>query len=81
MSMRRPRFRSELLPAADSAARKLAKDVLHNPDQQHAEELIGLAMWLESLASWKREENSRQRERKSSRERKATRDSFRPGGE
>ena len=79
--MRRPRFPSRLLVAADLCARKVARDVLHHPDQPHAEELIGLAMWLESLATWKREENSRHRERQNSRNKALGRDSYCPGGE
>jgi streptomycin 6-kinase len=79
--VRRPRFTNRLLEAADLCARKVARDVLHHPDQPLAEELIGLAMWLESLASWKREENSRQRERQNSRNKALRRDSNCPGGE
>ena len=55
MRPKKPRFPNRLIPAADVRARKLAKDVLHNPDQPEAEGLIGLAMWLESVASWRRE--------------------------
>lgn len=51
---RRPRFPIRLCDAAERAARIIAKDVLLNGDQDGAEDLIGLAMWLESFAAWRR---------------------------
>lgn len=79
--MRPPRFTNRLLGAAELTARKVAKDVLHDPQQLLAEELIGFAMYLESLVSWKREQNSRLRERQNSRPQVLRRDSSRPGDE
>ena len=73
--MRQPRFTNRLLGAAELTARKVAKDVLHDPQQLLAEELIGFAMYLESLVTWKREENSRMRERQNSRPQALRRDS------
>ena len=67
--MRKPQFLTRFIRPAHTAARILAGVVLHQPDREDAEELIALALWLESLAAWKVNKNRLQAER-----RKRTRD-------
>lgn len=54
--MRKPRFPARLAGAAEQAARLIARDVLHNSEQTGAEDMIGLALWLESLSRWQFEQ-------------------------
>ena len=50
----KPRFPPRLADAAEKAARIIAREVLLNPDTEGIDDLIGLAMWLESLSTWRK---------------------------
>jgi len=62
--MRKPQFQTRFIKPAHTAARLLAGVVLHQPDREDAEELIGLALWLESIAGWKSQKDAAQRKRR-----------------
>ena len=51
---RKPPFPARLVDAAERAARLIAREVLVNPDKEGIEDMIGLAMWLESLSTWRK---------------------------
>ena len=51
---RKPAFPARLADAAERAARLLAREALVNPDKEGIEDLIGLALWLESLSTWRK---------------------------
>ena len=55
---RKPRFPARLADAAERAARLIGREVLVNPDKEGIEDMIGLAMWLESLSTWRKYKNN-----------------------
>jgi len=55
---RKPRFPARLADAAERAARHIGREVLVNPDKEGIEDMIGLAMWLESLSTWRKYKNN-----------------------
>jgi len=55
---RKPPFPARLADAAERAARLIGREVLVNPDKEGIEDMIGLAMWLESLSTWRKYKNN-----------------------
>tara|TARA_R110002020_G_scaffold318416_3_gene534095 strand:+ start:449 stop:802 length:354 start_codon:yes stop_codon:yes gene_type:complete len=60
---RKPRFPARLADAAEKAARIIAREVLVNPDKEGIDDLIGLAMWLESLSTWRKYKTKEEKQR------------------
>jgi hypothetical protein len=72
--LRKPTFPPRLARAAERGARLIAKDLLHYPDQVDAEEMIGLALWLESLSRWQLQRSELDRQKREAKRNAAGRD-------